>query len=509
MNTFLRNIPVYIVFSSLATFAWLFGGSRADMLVSVAPWLWAFLLEILLLMPQMRPYESATAARMRMWHSLKRDPVLYLSLFFIVLLVLPLMNVGLCPGCDHAAIAAGANPKPPMPWLPFCVNIHEHYGVLQWFVPVFTALLVCRNALTRSGKRLLMEMIVWNGAALAVFGFIQYGLGAPSPLWEVEDFNNTYFFSTFGYPNMGGAFFTMMFAFSIGIWQMRVMEVEDLPPLEKTRSEFEQRLVRILRAHYPLVAAVLNMFAAIFTLCRAAILLSGCVFVLAFLYYFLRLVFSRHQRAKCVKKAAALCIGVVVMFMMVFIFAPKDFMAEVDTVSSTAILQRVSGKGQYHVRVATEVFKAYPVFGVGGWGYKHFCISYMTEDELKQIQQVGGINVHNDYLQFLAEHGLAGGLTLFAIMLFLLVPLFKRWLALYQVARFIKTKDAPPSPRALYSIPAATFWILMGNVALFVHCFGDCVLRSVAVLSTMFISLAAADGFLPREDNENEEDSKA
>ncbi len=506
MNTFLRNIPVYLVFASLATFSWLYGGSRADALVSVAPWLWAFLLEALLLMPQRRPHEDATMARMRMWRSLRRDPVLYLSLAFIAILVLPLMNVGLCTSCDYAAIAAGANPKPPMPWLPFCVNIKEHYGVLQWFVPVFTALLVCRNALTRSGKRLLMEMLVWNGAALAVFGFVQYALGAPSPLWEVDDFNNTYFFSTFGYPNMGGAFFVMMFAFSIGIWQTRVKEVDDMPPVEKTRSEFEKRLWRILHAHYPLIAAILNMFGAIFTLCRAGILLAGVVATLAFLYYFLRLLFARHERAKRVKQAAILCIGVVIMAFLVFIFAPKDFTSELNTVSSTAILERVSGKGQYHTRVATEVFKAYPIFGVGGWGYKHFCISFMTKEELKELQKVGGINVHNDYLQFLAEHGLVGGIILFSILMFLIVPLFRRWVSLYQVARFIKTKDAPPSPRALYSVPPGTFWIIIGNAALFVHCFGDCPMRSVAVLSTMFVSLASADGFLPRkEDLEQEE----
>ena len=40
--------------------------------------------------------------------------------------------------------------------------------------------------------------------------------------------------------------------------------------------------------------------------------------------------------------------------------------------------------------------------------------------------------------------------------------------------------------------------ILAGATATFIHGFGDCPLRSPAVLSLFFIELAAMDGFLPR-----------
>ena len=45
---------------------------------------------------------------------------------------------------------------------------------------------------------------------------------------------------------------------------------------------------------------------------------------------------------------------------------------------------------------------------------------------------------------------------------------------------------------------APAFCILMAAVATVIHAFGDCPLRSPAVLTLFFVSLAAVDGFLPK-----------
>ena len=124
---------------------------------------------------------------------------------------------------------------------------------------------------------------------------------------------------------------------------------------------------------------------------------------------------------------------------------------------------------------------------------------YMSNDELKQLQTLGGANVHNDYLQFLCEHGLVGFGLLVVIFLLLIVPIFHSWFKLYRAACFMRTAASPPSPRALYCLPPATLWILLGNAALLICASGDCPMRSLAVLSTFFVSLACADGYLPRE----------
>lgn len=435
-------------------------------------------------------------ARQRAWQQLVRDPLSYLTLVFVLLIIIPFLNRGLCPVCDYPAIMAGASPDPGIPFAPYCVNLADHFNVVLWFVPALTAMLAAKYSLGRSGKRMLMEMIVWNGAALAVLGFVQQSTGATAPLWK-EGAEGAFFFSSFGYENMGGAYFVMMFAFSVGVWLTRVKEVSELPPIDKTKSLRPQKLHRWLRAHYPLLPAMLNLIAVLTTLCRAAMINLIVLASLAFLYYECALFFARKDRARNLKSAVFGIVwgGLVVLSM--FVFGPDRWTRELQTVSSREVLNRVAGKGEYHSRVAMAIFKDYPLFGVGGWGYKHFCTDYMTKDEQSQFQAVGGANVHNDYLQFLCEHGIVGFGLLVVIFCLLVTPLFQTWFKLYRAARFLRADAVPPSPRALYCMPAGALWILLGNVALLFCASGDCPMRSLAVLSAFFVSLACADGYLP------------
>jgi hypothetical protein len=71
-------------------------------------------------------------------------------------------------------------------------------------------------------------------------------------------------------------------------------------------------------------------------------------------------------------------------------------------------------------------------------------------------------------------------------------------------SRFKKPKDLPPKPVAVFVFPAPAFCLLMTVVATVIHGFGDCPLRSPAVLTLFFVSLAAIDGFLPRIDDEDD-----
>ena len=499
MAYFFKNLPVFLVFATMAAFAWLHGGARADALMPTIPWLWALLFEALLCFPQRHPHEDPLAARRRVWHGLRGDPLFYVTLGFIALLVIPFTNRGLCPECDAAKILAGAVAEPAVPFAPYCVDPAEHFGVFIWFLPALTAMLAAKHALGRSGKRLLMEMIVWNAAALAVLGFIQRGTGATAAFWGKTPAAAD-FFSVFGYPNMGGAFFAMAFAFSIGVWQGHVAEVAELPHIDRSKgSVSRERMNRLFRAHYALAAVVFNFFGAVCTLCRAAILLVFSLAVLAFLYYECSLLLARSHRAKRVKSAAFVFGGALMFLLAVSVFSPPELSRELGSLNANAMADRVTGKAQYHTRVALAVFKDHPFFGVGGWGYRHHFKKYLLPEEMKDIQTVGGANVHNDYMQFLCEHGAVGALLLLTIFLMLISPIFSDWYRLLQAARFTKSDKAPPMPRAIYCLPAGTFWILLGNVALLIHAFGDCPMRCGSCLSMFFVTLACAPGYLPRE----------
>ena len=531
MRFLFNNVAVVHVFSVCAAFAWLFGGIRAAYLPPVMPWVTALLLEAMICFPQRRDGETTYEARERVWEAMRHDPLVWVSLAFVLLLLVPFVNVGLCPVCDYPQIAAGADPKPLLPFFPFCVNRLQHLNVVMWFVPALTAMVATKHALQKSGKRTLLAMIVWNGLALGVIGALQQMTEAQGPLWRDDAVQKAYFFSTFGYPNMAGDYFTTLFGLAVGLWRWRLDEVrqEELElQMAKARAARETSggasgggadgyggershehhhhhrssdrpaaSGRFWSKHYYLIPAVIFFFCALDTLSRAAVMLVSALAVIFFLHTFVSF-FARMKRAQRVRSGALSLLVLAGISLCAVMFMPEDLQKEVDSIDTTEVLDRVTGKGQYHVRVATEIWKDHALFGVGGWGYKHFCLQYMTDKELNDIQRVGGINVHNDHLQFLAEHGIVGFGLLVTMIVLLLAPLGRVWRTMVDSVRFIPTKEQPPQPIQIFVIPAPVFCILATATATFIHAFGDCPLRSPAVLSLFFVSLAAIDGYLPR-----------
>ena len=501
MSFLYNNVAAIVVAAVASVMAWLWGGARGDLLLPVVPWLFAFMVEVIFVFPQRHHGESTYAARSRVWHELKHSWILWLSFGFLALLTIPFVNNGLCPGCDAALIAQGLDPNPPISFLPFCVSRMDHLNVLFWFMIVLPSVVAVHHGLTRSGKRLVLELIVWNGAALAVLGFVQNASSAQGPFWQLPPGGGTCdFFSTFGYPNMAGDYFTTLFGLSVALWRDRCEQVRRenaaCDPSELSARE-SKTVGRFWRLHYFLLPAALFFFAAINTLSRAAIVLVGSLAVVFFLHT-LMIALSRMRRSKRVVIGVWSLIGFSLLIFFATISMPKKIRREVDTLEQRSMLDRVTGKAQYHVRVATALWKEHPLFGCGGWGYSHLCRQQMTREERKSLQTVGGANVHNDHLQFLAEHGLVGMGMLAAILALLLWPVCRKWRGMARDLRFVKPKDLPPKPAALFILPAPVLFILLTFLATFVHAFADCPLRSCAVLDLYFISVAALPGFMPK-----------
>ena len=554
MDIFFRSIPVFLIFPTLAALAWIRGGTHGDLLVPTVPWLLTLVFEVIICFPQRHFGEDAVQARQRCWRRIGRDPIFFLTLFFLVIvLCVPFMNKGLCPTCDYGEITMSLTrdedstldsilkmpektgeerrakeqmyldfmsektPAPPIPFAPFCVDYRQHFEVLMWFLPALMAMLAARHALLRPGKRLLVEMLAWNAAALAVFGFVQRATGAKFVMiWNPEEYDafiaglvaasgisnakpDPHFFATFGYPNMAGSYFMLSFALSLGVWMTHVRAVESERPPDKAEIARQRLLLRFLRAHYMLIPVVLNFLGALFTYSRMAIVTSLVLSVLAFIYYVLRLLLARVDRVRQVKRAAYSFVGAVLLLVVGVVFAPENVLDEVSSTPSDEALNRVTGKKDYQSSVAMKLFKKYPAFGCGGWGYRHLCINQMSDDELDKARARGQANVHNDYMQFLCEHGFIGFGCLVGIFFCLVVPIFRDWGRLYRASRFLAPENAPSSPRAIYCVSPGIFWILVGCFAVALHAVLDAPLRSGAVLSLFFVSLACADGYLPRQ----------
>ena len=502
MSFLFNNFPVLAVALTASLLAWLFGGTDGSVLLKVAPWLIVLLLETLIAFPQRREGESSYDARERVWKTFKRDPLCWAVLGLAVLLAIPFVNTGLCANCDAALIAAGASPKPPIPVLPFCVDRLSHLNVFLWFALTLPMILIVRHGLNHHGQRLLIKLLVWNGVALSVLGFVQQAAGAPGPLWSedsgVDQSSVGTFFSSFGYPNMGGDYFVVLFGLAAALWRDHFELMQKVLKDQAVNGSVSRKNKSFWHRNYFLIPAGVFFFSALATLSRAAILLAVVTATVYILHSLISLL-KRKRRAERVR-IGTVCVAVLgLLVFFATIFAPSELRREVNTLDTTGVLDRVTGRGYYHSRVATEVWLDHLLFGCGGWGYPHHCIQKMTSDELKSIQMVGGINVHNDYLQFLAEHGLVGFGLMVVIVILLLWPIFVDWRRLAKQARFMKGKDAPAKPVQIFALPAPVFFMLTTTVATFIHGFGDCPLRSPAVLSLFFITLAALPGFMHKK----------
>jgi hypothetical protein len=488
MNYFIRNVVLVHVAALVLAFSWIHGGTRPDLLLPVIPWLVAFAVEFLLIFPQAKSTETLSEARMRVWRALTRDPLLYAALLLTVLLVIPLYNVAGAPVFDEI-LKQWHNPTPPIPWLPSCVKANEHAVLLLWFPPVLLAALASKHGMLKKGKRVLLEILCWNGAALALLGFAQQMTEAKSIFWGKESFS--YFFSTFGYPNFAGAFFTLLFALSSGLWFGRA-SVNVIGPHAGSGAQLDEE--SIVGRHYLLVAVLLNFGAAIASLSRAAILLCTVAFLVLSVYMVLG-VWQKAETGGRAKVVVAIVLTLLVVGLSFTVFSPKALKTELLTLTPGAVVDRVSGRIYYHARVAGEILQDHRAFGVGGWGYPHYLMQYLKPEEIPRMQIEGGANVHNDSLQFLAEQGWVGYGLLLACASLLVVPLFRQAVSLCRAPNGGDLK--PPRPAWLYRLPPPIVGVFVGTSATVCHSLGDLPFRDPAILIIWVLAFVCASGFLP------------
>ena len=476
-----HNIAAVSVAVLLSALAWVWGGARGDLLPSFVPWLSFLVFEMMLFFPEQLDGESLAMARSRVWSAMKKDACVWLSLGLIVYLAIPFLNERLSPTLE-----------PPIAFLPFCIRRAHHLSVFLWFVPTLLAAIAARHSLCRHGKRLLLELLVWNGVALSVFGFLQLLTGAENPFWTDHHGPLRDFFSTFGYPNMGGDYFTALTMLAIGLWRFRENEHLD----EDLRRRKPAKILWL--RHYPAIAVVFLYLGALSTLSRSAILLStvGVVFLLV-LAGMEKL--KRLDKARRIRYSGFVFLGAVIITAFALLFTPEKLRQEIDSIDSVEALDRITGRSELHSKAAMDVLWDFPLFGCGGWGYPYYCPEKFLKYEAKPRKYwgPGSANVHNDYLQFLAEHGIVGFMLMFAVFAFLLQPTIVTWVRLAKEVKFVKHAGLP-WPREFFVFPPAGIAVLVAALTTLIHAFGDCPLRSAAVLALLYTEIACLEGFLPR-----------
>ena len=513
MRFLYKNLaPIYVALVA-GLMPWLLGGSMLGPLVKTVPWLMLFMTEVMFVFPQAHENETSYDARERVWGRMKKDPLVWTALGFLVLLVVPFVNNGLCANCDAQLIAQGVSADPPVKFLPFCVSRPDHLDVFLWFVTALSCLIATKHCLTKKGKRLLLSLIVWNGAALAVVGFVQIVSKAPGPLWQKlpDGLGGVHFFSAWGYENMAGDYFTTAFGLAVALWRWRFDEERERVKEISSQTRAKPRDL-FWKQNLYLVPAALCYIAALNTMSRSAILLATGAAILFFVHAF-RSFTARMPRAKRVRMTAVVSLVVGIVAFVALTDSPEPLKKEVKTLDTREVLDRVTGKNEKHVTIAKELWKDHKLFGCGGWGYRHFYFDKVGDTEVETMRKyqwarTGKANVHNDYMQFLAEHGLVGFGLLVALVFMLLRPVCLVWKTLVTTARFQDPKERPPRPLHVFALPAPAFCILTACCATVIHGVADCPFRTASILTLFFVSLAAIDGFMPKISEQGADRSK-
>lgn len=491
MNWLAKHILFFHVAALIIALGWIHGGTRPDWLLPVIPWMALAILQWFLLCPQPKKDEFLLQSRHRIWGLVKRDSLVYVSLVFTVLLFIPFFNVAQAPTLIASTQQWQVFP-PPVKWLPFTPDIRRHGVVLLWFIPAMITVVAVKHGLLKRAKRILLEVICWNGAALALLGFLQLAWKATSILGLTK--LDTYFFSVFGYVNVGAAYFTLIGALSFGLWLQHAAEDASLTAVSTLDpDEIQPPFV----THRMIIPTIFCFAGAISTLSRAAIVLCAMLFVF-FLAYGLTYIWKRIAlgvRISILSGLSALVFSVVVLF---FALKLEGLKRELSTITVSAVVERVLGKGQNHIRVSKRILADYPLFGVGGWGYPVYQRAYMTPEEGKSMQIVGGSNVHNDMFQFLVEHGYVGFGLMVSFALLLVIPLGR------DIIGFCRLKPSGPYQSGalatvhwFYRIPPVVVAVFAGTSATVLHSFGDLPFRSPAILVVWLVSIVCASGWLP------------
>jgi hypothetical protein len=491
MNWLAKHILLFHVAAFVIALGWIHGGTRPEWLLPVIPWMSLAILEWFLLCAQPKKDELLLDSRERVWSVLKKDYLLHIALAFTVLLVIPFFNIAQEPIFVEATQKWQAF-APPINWLPFTTDIHRHGVVLLWFIPAMIAVLAVKHGLLKRSKRILLETICWNGAALALLGFVQLSWQTDSILWLTKMEGE--FFSVFGYVNLGAAYFTLIGAISFGLWLQQAAEDVNLAAVSTLHPDELQSAWRVHRMVFP---TLLCFASAIATLSRAGIILCFLLFVF-FVIYGLGYIWKRIDLGVRISILSGVSAFIFILVVLFFALRLEGLKRELATITWSAVIERVTGSGQYHVRVAKKIASDYPIFGVGGWGYPVYQGVYLTPEEAKGKQIVGGSNVHNDMFQFLAEHGVIGFGLMMAFALGVVIPL------LLEAIRFCRLKPTggqrPGSvlkTHWFYRLPPVIVAVFAGTTATVAHSFGDLPFRSPAILVIWLLAFVCASGWLP------------
>jgi len=434
--------------------AWARGGTNVP-LQWFLPWLGLFLFAVPFVTSWFyRTGDKSQVYGLKLARNIIKDPVFFLGALFLLLLLTQWWNAGRFYIYD-VELNCWRYSDPRVASLPSAVTKMDAAEMLRWFFPAWAVLIALRSGfITARAIMIILMGLTVNASIIVLFGIFQYMTGTQSIFWIVP--LKCHFFASFGYANHAGAFFVLMLSVALGIL---------------VRSCFRSYRKRKFSKSTAMSIAmcILLLAGANLSLSRAGIIFSWILVVFAVGYAIWVLWHDMRRSVRLnliVASAAVLCIG----YFVVAGFGKDLFRESLEEIRIEETEGEVSERF-WQTDAAVRIWQDNKWFGVGGWGYRYFCLDYVDAEMRQRANGIGKANVHNDPLQFLAEFGLVGFLAMSGGLLCLFVPIWRKGI------RFIG------KPWVLYP--------LLGLTVVFMHSLVDLPFRSPAILYHWLVILVA------------------
>ena len=284
----------------------------------------------------------------------------------------------------------------------------ENYLVYLYILVVLyiTFLAVYNLKLTLQEKRVFLAIIFCLSVMEALIGLLQYkGLGEVFPYLSV---GTTVVSGTLGYSNYLGFFLSLGIISALYLW----LEYEEW--FKKERGVRGWAFLLIVG----FVFAILNITGS-----RAGIMesLAGLLVFLLLIYRYLGKTWLWEKRRLVVYFFAIIVFATIVINFSSKTTAVREFSGSVVTNAPSS-----SGDRAVMWLSAVEMFKDYPLTGVGLGNFSNHLSTYMADvleahpvDSLKKSATFH-LHTHNDYLEILSETGILGFIALSVFCLILL-----------------------------------------------------------------------------------------
>ncbi len=370
--------------------------SRALNLVPLL-WLSLIALELMVLLPSVRRGETLADARQHLWPALAWDPLLYLGLALVGVLLTQWANSG-CELIYLTDADVWQFSKPALAWAPFSVETSAALSYVSVFSACVVVALTLRVAVSKESKRLLLQWLAGVSGCVAFYCVYQACQG-------VEPYA--------GKALVPGA--TTMGTF-YGFWLLLGM------------GGFVDALARRQRGIEPLFlfGIVGNLLGMIYFASALALCCYGVLTLFLFVY---GLIYLGPYVAKSVQLKLFLLSSTLVAcvaLLLIFVFPGNPVVSKIKAaLPLTAYWDALIAIKKIKAAAALGIWQEHPWTGVGADGFRHFAGLTAVGKDWRAVK-TDPASAYNDSLQFLCEFGVLGAGLLLSAIITMLVPLCYR-----------------------------------------------------------------------------------